>query len=123
MTNKPPEPKLICGDALNDLLKGADIDEDAEAVSDYIASKMKQAGCKIHNDTPIDIAFKYGKDTHNIAFYTWPIEEEVKECDHKLEYTFNPPLPDAITGAFFGYVARINKDDLIYCPKCGKALS
>ncbi len=91
--------------------------ESAKAINDLIASKMKRGHTKKLDDNAWDIVNdqKGRVDTHHILYTTWPIEEEVKECDHvKVYREVVPNGPDFLLGQY-----NFTPD---YCPKCGKKL-
>lgn len=58
-------------------------------------------------------------DTHKILYHLIPLEAEDPECEHKLEYEFDEPIP--VGGSGFR-IARIKEGQIKFCPKCGKKL-
>jgi len=133
--NKPTPPQLITAEDLRETVANDLVKKDgtpdyvilniksrenlAFDINTLIASKLNHKKCKLYRSTPIDVAFKYGEDTHHIYYITQPIEPEKVECEHELKRTKMTRNPQTDGTVILAHCEAAND----YCPKCGLELT
>lgn len=91
------------------------------ALNELINSKLKHGYASLDGDgSPGVMTPRQFLQTHEIFYITRPIEEEKPKCDHQLEYELDTPFP--LGCDYKVHVAKIKKEQIKFCLKCGESL-